>query len=97
MPHEARERIITTIDMNGDRVTRTAANGGEGAPATSSRATCCAATNAACRLSYRKQLRNDALTQIVEIPGRGHSLTIDHGWREVADSALEFVQRFAAA
>jgi hypothetical protein len=26
--------------------------------------------------------------------GRGHSLTIDHGWREVADTVLRFVQRF---
>ena len=25
---------------------------------------------------------------------RGHSLTIDHGWQEVADTALEFVKRF---
>jgi non-heme chloroperoxidase len=48
------------------------------------------------KASYRKQLRNDAVTEIVEIPSRGHSLTIDHGWREVADTALGFVQRFAA-
>ena len=26
--------------------------------------------------------------------GRGHALTIDSGWREVADKALEFVRRF---
>jgi hypothetical protein len=26
---------------------------------------------------------------------RGHSLTIDHGWREVAQTALNFVKRFA--
>ena len=26
--------------------------------------------------------------------GRGHSLTIDSGWREVAETALAFVQRF---
>ncbi|MGK5532126.1 alpha/beta hydrolase [Streptomyces sp. URMC 129] len=46
--------------------------------------------------SYKKQVRNkDAVTEIVEIPGRGHSLTIDSGWREVADTALAFVQRFA--
>jgi hypothetical protein len=25
---------------------------------------------------------------------RGHSLTIDGGWREVADKALAFVKRF---
>ena len=44
--------------------------------------------------SYKKQKRNEGVTEIVEIPGRGHSLTIDHGWREVADKALSFVRRF---
>jgi pimeloyl-ACP methyl ester carboxylesterase len=45
--------------------------------------------------SYKKQKRNDAaVTEIVEIPARGHSLTIDSGWREVADTALAFVRRF---
>ena len=29
------------------------------------------------------------------MPDRGHALTIDSGWREVADTALAFVQRFA--
>jgi non-heme chloroperoxidase len=43
--------------------------------------------------SYKKQARNDSLTEIEEIPGRGHSLTIDNGWREVADIALAFVQK----
>ncbi len=45
--------------------------------------------------SYKKQKRNDAVTEIVELPGRGHALTIDDGWREVADTALAFVRRFA--
>ena len=44
--------------------------------------------------SYKKQKRNQGVTEIVQIPGRGHSLVIDHGWREVADTALAFVQRF---
>ncbi len=44
--------------------------------------------------SYKKQARNEGVTEIIEIPGRGHSLTIDSGWREVADTALAFVQRF---
>ena len=44
--------------------------------------------------SYKKQKRNDGVTEIVEIPGRGHALTIDSGWREVADTALAFVRRF---
>jgi non-heme chloroperoxidase len=46
--------------------------------------------------SYKKQERNDAVTEILEIPNRGHALTIDSGWREVADTALNFVRRFAA-
>jgi non-heme chloroperoxidase len=44
--------------------------------------------------SYKRQRRNDGVTEIVEMPGRGHALTIDSGWREVADTALAFVQRF---
>ena len=45
--------------------------------------------------AYKKQKRNPGVTEIVEIPNRGHSLTIDSGWREVADTALNFVTRFA--
>jgi non-heme chloroperoxidase len=45
--------------------------------------------------SYKRQKRNDAVTEIKPMPNRGHALTIDSGWREVADAALEFVQRFA--
>ncbi|CCK31280.1 hypothetical protein BN159_6901 [Streptomyces davaonensis JCM 4913] len=46
--------------------------------------------------SYKKQLHNEhAVTEIVEMPGRGHALTIDHGWRDVADTALTFIRRFA--
>jgi pimeloyl-ACP methyl ester carboxylesterase len=44
--------------------------------------------------SYKKQARNEGVTEIVEIPDRGHALTIDSGWREVADKALAFVKRF---
>jgi non-heme chloroperoxidase len=44
--------------------------------------------------SFKKQQRNHAVTEIVEMPNRGHALTIDSGWREVADTALAFVQRF---
>ncbi|WP_067833075.1 alpha/beta hydrolase [Actinomadura kijaniata] len=45
--------------------------------------------------AYKKQRHNEGVTEFVEIPGRGHSLTIDDGWREVCDTALEFVRRFA--
>jgi non-heme chloroperoxidase len=44
--------------------------------------------------SYKQQKDNPAVTEIIEIPGRGHALIIDSGWREVADTALTFVQRF---
>ncbi|MGY1794262.1 alpha/beta hydrolase [Geodermatophilus sp. SYSU D00525] len=44
--------------------------------------------------SYKRQRRNPAVTEIVRMPNRGHSLTIDHGWREVAQTALDFVRRF---
>ena len=44
--------------------------------------------------SYKKQAHNPGVTEIVEMPNRGHALTIDNGWREVADTALTFVQRF---
>jgi pimeloyl-ACP methyl ester carboxylesterase len=45
--------------------------------------------------SFKKQKRNEGVTEIIEIPNRGHALTVDSGWREVADTALGFVQRFA--
>ncbi len=46
--------------------------------------------------SYKKQQRNrESVTEIVKVPNRGHSLTIDSGWREVCDISLEFVKRSA--
>ena len=44
--------------------------------------------------SYKRQSRNPGVTEIVRMPNRGHSLTIDSGWREVAQTALDFVKRF---
>jgi pimeloyl-ACP methyl ester carboxylesterase len=44
--------------------------------------------------SFKRQRRNEGVTEIKKIPNRGHSLTIDSGWREVADTALAFVKRF---
>jgi non-heme chloroperoxidase len=45
--------------------------------------------------SYKHQQGNKNVTEITEMPGRGHALTIDSGWRDVADTALAFVQRFS--
>jgi pimeloyl-ACP methyl ester carboxylesterase len=47
--------------------------------------------------SFKKQRRNSGVTEIVKMPNRGHSLTIDAGWREVAQTALAFAQRFRPA
>jgi non-heme chloroperoxidase len=47
--------------------------------------------------SYKQQADNIGVTEIFEMPNRGHSLTIDSGWAEVADKSLEFAQRFAPA
>ena len=44
--------------------------------------------------SFKRQQRNKGVTEIVEMRKRGHALTIDSGWREVADTALAFVKRF---
>jgi non-heme chloroperoxidase len=44
--------------------------------------------------AYKRQRRNPGVTEIVKMPNRGHALTIDHGWREVAQTALDFVKRF---
>ena len=46
--------------------------------------------------AYKRQKRNPGVTEIVKISNRGHSLTIDHGWREVAETALNFVKRFTS-
>jgi non-heme chloroperoxidase len=46
--------------------------------------------------SYKRQKHNESVTEIVKLEDRGHALTIDDGWRIVADTALAFVQRFVA-
>ena len=48
------------------------------------------------RAAYRLQKKNAGVTEFVIIPNRGHSLVIDSGWREVADTARNFVRRFAS-
>jgi non-heme chloroperoxidase len=46
--------------------------------------------------SFKQQQENKSVTEIAEMPNRGHALTIDSGWREIADTALAFVRRFVA-
>jgi pimeloyl-ACP methyl ester carboxylesterase len=46
--------------------------------------------------SYKIQAKNPGDTELVTIPERGHSLTIDSGWREVATEAMAFVRRYVS-
>lgn len=43
------------------------------------------------RSAYKHQQKNPNVTALVELPNRGHALTIDHGWTEVAKTALDFI------
>jgi pimeloyl-ACP methyl ester carboxylesterase len=45
--------------------------------------------------AFKRQRHNPGVTELEKVPNRGHSLTIDDGWREVAERALAFVERFA--
>lgn len=48
------------------------------------------------RATYKKQSKNkENVTEFQEITNRGHSLTIDSGWQEVAQAALDFTSKFA--
>lgn len=44
------------------------------------------------RSALRAYRRSPAVTEFKAFPGRGHSLTIDSGWREVADFCLTWLQ-----
>ena len=47
--------------------------------------------------AFKRQSRNPAVTEMEKVPNRGHSLTIDSGWRDVAERALAFVKRFTGS
>ena len=44
--------------------------------------------------AYKKQKHNPGVTETVEMPNRGHSLVIDSGWQEVAETSLAFIKQF---
>ena len=46
------------------------------------------------KASFTQEKKNPNVTELVEMKNRGHALTIDSGWQEVADTALAFVKRF---
>lgn len=43
---------------------------------------------------FKKQEKNKGVTEITELEGASHGLTIDHTWRKSCDTALEFVKRY---
>jgi pimeloyl-ACP methyl ester carboxylesterase len=43
---------------------------------------------------FKKQSKNPGVTETVTMPNRGHGLVVDHGWREVCDVSLNFIQRW---
>jgi pimeloyl-ACP methyl ester carboxylesterase len=49
------------------------------------------------KASYERQKQNSGVTEFQKVPNRGHALTIDHGWQEVAQTALDFIKRFVPA
>jgi pimeloyl-ACP methyl ester carboxylesterase len=46
------------------------------------------------KASYKKERKNEGVTEFATVRGRGHALIIDSGWRDVAEIALAFVKRF---
>lgn len=44
------------------------------------------------RIVKRLYSRSPAITDLKEWPGRGHSLAVDSGWRELADYVLEWLE-----
>jgi pimeloyl-ACP methyl ester carboxylesterase len=47
------------------------------------------------KAAYKRQSRNPGITELKTIPNRGHALTIDDGWQEVAQTALDFLKQHA--
>ncbi|TWP53939.1 alpha/beta hydrolase [Lentzea tibetensis] len=45
------------------------------------------------RATLKQYRHSDAVTDLVEFPDRAHSLTIDHGWRDVADATLSWLRK----
>jgi pimeloyl-ACP methyl ester carboxylesterase len=45
------------------------------------------------RATLKQYRHSDAVTEFMTFPSRGHSLTIDSGWREVADAALTWLRQ----
>jgi non-heme chloroperoxidase len=47
--------------------------------------------------AHRQYRRSSAVTELREFPDRGHSLTLDRGWREIAGAAVTWLGKHHAA
>jgi alpha-beta hydrolase superfamily lysophospholipase len=47
------------------------------------------------RATFHQYRHSRAVTELVEFEGRGHSLTVDHGWRDVAEAVLDWLAAHA--
>jgi non-heme chloroperoxidase len=45
------------------------------------------------RAAFKLYGRSAAVTEFRQFPDRGHSLTVDSGWREIADAALDWLAK----
>jgi non-heme chloroperoxidase len=48
------------------------------------------------KASFKQEEENPAVTEFQQFDDRGHALTIDDNWQEVAETALKFVGRFVS-
>ena len=45
------------------------------------------------RSTFKQYRKSEATTEIMEFDDRGHSLTLDHGWNEIADACLDWLRK----
>ncbi|BCY08349.1 alpha/beta hydrolase [Actinoplanes sp. L3-i22] len=45
------------------------------------------------RATAKQYRKSSAVTDLIQFADRGHSLTIDHGWREVAQTSLDWLNK----
>jgi pimeloyl-ACP methyl ester carboxylesterase len=43
--------------------------------------------------TFKQYRKSEATTEILEFDDRGHSLTMDHGWQEIADACLAWLKK----
>jgi non-heme chloroperoxidase len=44
-------------------------------------------------LQWLETRKSSGVTELKPFPNRGHSLTIDHGWKEIAEYSLKWLNK----